>query len=91
MSGTTVEIESLQRANIALQKYVGAVQYNINRLQSSAKDCSDNMGSDVYSQKAVQQLESSLKEMGKAVKAAEDVRKKILRKIRDIEDSARNF
>lgn len=71
MAGTTVDTDSLQRANVALQKYIGDVQYNINRLRSSAKDCSDNMGSDVYSQKAVRQ--------------------KIIRKIKDIEDSARNF
>lgn len=91
MAGTTVDTDSLQRANAALQKYIGDVQYNINRLRSSAKDCSDNMGSDVYSQKAVQQLESSLKDMGQAIGEAEAVRQKIIRKIKGIEDSARNF
>lgn len=91
MSGKTVDTEALERANIALQKYIGKVQYGINSLQNSARDCTDNMGSDVYSQRAVQLLESCIKEIKQSITKAEEVRQKILRKKREIEDSSRGF
>ena len=91
MSGKTVDTDALERANIALQKYIGTVQFGINYLQNAAQDCTDNMGSDVYSQKAVQQLEFCLKDMNSAIKKAEEVRQKIMRKQREIEDSSRGL
>ena len=91
MSGKTVDTEALERANIALQKYIGKVQFGINYLQNAAQDCTDNMGSDVYSQKAVQQLEFCLKDMNSAITKAEEVRQNILRKKREIEDSSRGL
>ena len=91
MAGKTVDTEALQRASIALQKYIGKVQYSINSLKSSAQDCSDNMGSDVYSQKAIQQLESCISEINKSITKAEQVRQKILKKKREIEESTRGM
>ena len=91
MAGKTVDIDSLQHASIALQKYIGRIQYCINRLNSAAQDCSDNMGSDVYSSKAISYLGGCTKEISLAIKEAEDIQKRIQKKIREIEESGRSF
>ena len=91
MANKTVDTEALGRANIALKIYIGKVQMGINMLSNSAQDCSDNMGSDVYSQLAIKELNFCLKDMQKAIDKAEDVMQKISKKITEIEDSSRNF
>lgn len=91
MSGKTVDTEALERANVALQIYIGKIQYSINSLKSSAQDCMDNMGSDVYSQLAVRQLETCIKDISQAITKAEELREKIRKKMHEIEDSSRDF
>ena len=50
MAGKTVDTESLGQAAAALGTYIADVKSNIQKMNDAAQDCSDNMGSDVYSQ-----------------------------------------
>ena len=49
-------------------------------MNDAAQDCSDNMGSDVYSNKAITNLQTCAKELSKTIAGAEELRKKILAK-----------
>ena len=49
------------------------------------------MGSDVYSNKAIANLQTCAKELSKTIARAEDLRKTILAKKKQIEDSVRGF
>lgn len=91
MSGKTVETESLGRAAAALATYIAEVKNNIQKMNDAAQDCSDNMGSDVYSQRAIENLQVCAKELSKTIASAEELRKNILEKKKRIEDSARGF
>lgn len=91
MAGKTVDTEALQRASVALQKYIGKIEFSINTLNSAAQDCSDNMGSDVYSQKALEQLEKCITDIQKSITKAEAVRKSISKKKAEIENSSSSF
>jgi predicted RNase H-like nuclease (RuvC/YqgF family) len=91
MAGTTVDSEALGQAAAALSTYINDVQQNIKKMQDSATDCSDNMGKDIYSQKAIEKLQSCVKDLSKTVKEAEDLQKRILKKKREVEDSIPNF
>lgn len=91
MAGKTVDTESLGQAAAALGTYIADVKSNIQKMNDAAQDCSDNMESDVYSQKAISNLQSCAKELSKTIAGAEDLRKKILAKKKQIEDSVRGF
>lgn len=91
MAGKTVDTEALGQAANALSVYIGEVQENIRRMQDAATDCSDNMGNDVYSQNAIRKLQDCVKEVSKTISQAEELRKRILAKKRQIEDSQRSF
>lgn len=91
MPGKTVETEALGQAAAALATYIADIESNIQKMNDAAQDCSDNMGSDVYSKKAITNLQTCAKELSKTIAGAEDLRKKILAKKRQIEDSARGF
>ena len=91
MSGTTVDIEALDQAAFALSAYIGEVSQSVQKMRDAARDCSDNMGNDVYSQKAIMNLGDCANELSKAMTEAEDLRKKILAKKQQIEDVARSF
>ena len=91
MAGKTVDTESLGQAAAALGTYIADVKSNIQKMKDAAQDCSDNMGSDVYSANAITKLQACVKELSKTIAGAEDLRKKILAKKKQIEDSARNF
>ena len=91
MAGKTVDTESLGQAAAALGTYIADVKSNIQKMNDAAQDCSDNMGSDVYSQKAIPNLQTCAKELSKTISSAEDLRKKILAKKKQIEDSVRGF
>lgn len=91
MSVKTVDDEALTKANIALQKYIGSISDCINNLQSVAKDCSDNMGKDVYSKRAIEELQKCINDIRISMKQAEEVRQKIIRKHREIVESGNSF
>ena len=91
MAGITVDSEALGQAATALGKYIADVQQNIKKMQDAATDCNDNMGKDVYSQRAIEKLQSCAMELSKTVEQAEDLRKRILKKKREIDDSVPNF
>lgn len=91
MAGRQVETEALGQAANALAVYIKSVQGSIQKMKDAARDCSDNMGSDVYSKKAIERLESCTKELGKTMTEAEALRKKILITKRKIEDSGKSI
>ena len=90
MAGKTVDTESLGQAAAALGTYIADVRSNIQKMNDAAQDCSD-MGSDVYSNKAITNLQTCAKELSKTIAGAEELRKKILAKKKQIEDSVRGF
>lgn len=91
MAGKTVDTESLGRAASALDTYIAEVRNNIQKMYDAAQDCSDNMGSDVYSQKAIANLQTCAQELSKTIVSAEMLRKRILAQKQQIEDSVRGF
>lgn len=91
MSKLTVDTEALEKAAAALTKYIESVSNNIQKMKDAATDCGDNMGSDAYSNKAISNLEACVKELSKTLNEAVELRKKILDKKKQIEDSLRGF
>ena len=91
MSGITVDTEALGQAAAALGTYIEEVNNNIQKMKDAAIDCSDNMGSDVYSKNAIIKLEDCAKELSATIREAEELRKRILEKKREIEDSGNGF
>lgn len=91
MATKTVDTEALEQAANALRTYVGEVQENIRKMQDAAIDCADNMGSDVYSQNAINKLQDCTKEVLKTISQANELMGKILAKKRQIEESQRSF
>ncbi len=91
MAGKTVETDALMQAAQALSNFINEVQESIRKMQDAATDCADNMGNDVYSQKAISKLQACTKELSKATTEAAELRTKILNKKRQIEESQRAF
>lgn len=91
MASNTVDTESLGQAASALDTYISDVQNNIQKMRDAATDCSDNMGSDVYSQKAISKLGDCIKSLSKTIEEAESLKKTILAKKKQIEDSQNSF
>lgn len=91
MAGVTVSTEALEQAAAALGKYIEEVSGNIQKMKSAAKDCSDNMASDVYSMAAVQRLEGCLAELSRTIIEAQNLRVKIQSKKTEIESSLHGF
>ena len=91
MAGKNVDTEALGMAAAALGTYISNVQNSIPKMKDAAVDCSDNMGSDVYSRQAIQKLQDCSKALSKTIHEADSLRKTILSKKREIEDSVRGF
>ena len=91
MANKTVDTEALGQAANALSTYIEALQNNIQKMRDAATDCSDNMGSDVYSQRAISKLETCVKDLGKTLSEASELKKKILNKKKQIEESLASF
>lgn len=91
MASNTVDTESLGQAANALGVYIGEVQDNIQKMRDAATDCSDNMGSDVYSQKAIAKLGSCIKALSTTIQEAQSLRATILKKKQQIEESQNSF
>ena len=91
MASNTVDTESLGQAANALGVYIGEVQDNIQKMRDAATDCSDNMGSDVYSQKAIAKLGDCIKALSGTIQEAQSLRATILKKKQQIEESQNSF
>lgn len=91
MASKNVDSEALLQAANALSIYIDEVRNNIQRMKDAATDCSDNMGSDEISRKAIVKLEDCIKGMNKTLAEAGELRKKILKKKNEIEEFNRNF
>lgn len=91
MAGITVDTESLGQAVSALGSYITDVRTNIQKLRDAAQDCSDNMGSDLYSKNAISKLEACASELSKTIAEAEELQRKIIAKKTEIENSISNF
>ena len=91
MAMNTVDAEALAQAAAALSTYIGNLKENIQKMKDAATDCSDNMGSDVYSQKAITKLQGCISGLSKSLQEAENLRKKILIKKKQIEESGISF
>ncbi len=91
MAGKHVDSEALGQAAAALKTYINEIQNNIQKLEDAATDCSDNMGADEYSKKAIQKMSDCAKDLSKTIKEADDLQKRILTKKCQIEDSVNNF
>ena len=87
MAGKTVDTEALGQAASALATYIEDVKNNVHKMNDAAQDCSDNMGNDVYSMKAINNLQTCAINLNKAILAAEELRKRILDTKRKIEES----
>ena len=91
MGSNTVDTEALGQAANALGVYIGEVQGNIQKMRDAAIDCSDKMGSDVYSQKAIAKLGNCIKALNVTIQEAESLKATILKKKQQIEESQRSF
>ena len=91
MAGKTADSEAVGQAANALGKYIDEMNNNIQKMKDAATDCSDNMGSDAYSQKAIAKLGDCIKSLSTTIKEAETLQKTILQKKRQIEDSLKAF
>lgn len=88
MSGRTVELEALQEASVALERYIQDVDESVSRLRTNVQHCQENMEADQYSTKAVTRLQDGLSKIQNALANAQDTRGRIQRKIQEIEESA---
>lgn len=91
MAGGNVDTDALRQAAKALGTYIADVSNDIKRMQDAAVDCKDNMGSDVVSQKAIVKLEDCAKSLSNTLKQAEELQKKILARIKGIEEYGSSF
>ncbi len=91
MAGITVDIEDMKSAENQLQEYIRQVQLNVNMLRGSAQEFQENVGSDMYSQRAIQQIESSIRAINKTLVKAEELVKTIKAKRNEIENSISGF
>ncbi len=91
MPDNNVEIEAMQQAVAALGVYIGAVSNNIQKMKDAAVDCHDNMGKDVYSAKAIDQLNICITELTKTISKAEALKTTISNKIQEILDSTQGW
>jgi len=91
MAGKNVETNALGQAAAALGSYITDVQNNIQKMKDAAQDCSDNMGNDAYSRRAILRLSDCAKELQRTLAEAESLQKVILAKKRQIEDSLNDF
>jgi len=87
MSGKTVELESLQQAASALDRYIQDVQDSVNKLNTNIRQCQENMETDEYSKRAMNRLDAELSKIQNALGDAQETRGRIQRKIVEIQES----
>lgn len=86
MSNTYLDDEDLEMAAAALQEYIDDVQSNIDIMKRAATDCSDNLGSDVFSARAVTQVEECAAKLSGTLEQAAELKARILAKAQEIRD-----
>lgn len=86
-NNNNVDSDALRQAASALATYISDIQLNIQRMKDAATDCSDNMGSDVYSQRSITKLNDCVKGLEKTIVEAEELKERILKTVRKIENS----
>ena len=91
VSSSTVDTESLGQAANALGAYIGEIQEIRQKMIAAATDCSDNMSSDVYSQKASAKLGDCIKSLNATLQEAQALQQTILKKKQQIEESQNAF
>ena len=91
MSDRNVSTDALRTAARALTEYMNAVNDDLEKMHDAVIDCSDNMAHDVYSPKAIIKVEECIVSLSKVLIQAEELRGKILSKIRRIEESGESF
>ena len=86
MGNTYLEIEDLEMAATALQEYIDDVQANIDVMKRAASDCSDNLGSDVFSARAVAQVEECAASLSGTLEQASEQKARIQTRAQEIRD-----
>lgn len=76
----------LESAASALAEYIQGVQEAISTMTKAAKDCNDNLGSDVLTAKAVTQVQDCAKSLETTIQEAENLQKRIKNKVQQIRD-----
>ena len=85
MAERQVDLESIIHVTNLLGTYISEVNRDIQKMQHAAIDCSDNMGNDELSRRAIDDLEECTQELSKTTIEAENLRKEILKQITMIE------
>ena len=91
MAGKNVDTGALRQAAGALSKYISEISASIRKMNDAAQDCSDNMGSDVYSKKAIENLKTCVAELQKTMIEAEELRRRILKQAQSVEESTQGY
>lgn len=89
--GKTVEIEALDMTVKALSVFILSIQEDIEKIKFAAVDCSDNMDSDEFSKQVIMRLGECTVNLSKSLQGAEDLRQRIIRKKRQIEELGNQF
>ena len=80
-----VDVEALRQVVSLLGTYISDVNQDVLKMQDAAVDCGDNMGNDELSNLAIKKLEECVKDLSKITKEAEELKKKIIKEIKRIE------
>lgn len=91
MSERTVDTSAFEQAASALNAYIVDVQGNMYKMRDAAIDCSDNMGNDVYSRKAIDRVQDCVKELSDAISRANELIGRLRAKVTQIENSDVSF
>lgn len=86
MGNTYLDDEDFEMAAAALQEYIDDVQANVDIMKRAAADCSDNLGSDVFSARAVAQVEECAASLSGTLVQAGELRALLLKKAQEIRD-----
>lgn len=86
MAYNNVDTEALREVVAALEVYITDMNGYIAQMKDAAQDCSDNMGSDRYSAKAIDNLDECVVKLEQAMEDAEELRQAIYNTIIRIEE-----
>ncbi len=74
MAYNNVDTDALRDVVAALDVYTTDMNGYIAQMKDAAQDCSDNMGSDRYCAKAIDNLDDCIIKLEKAMEYAEEIR-----------------
>ena len=90
-SSRNVSTEALLAAARALTDYINSLANEMEKMNTAAVDCWENMHHDHYSEKAIIRVAECVGSLEKALIQAEQLRKKILQKMKWLEDNGASF